>query len=96
MTRILLIASAVIAATSFYPMSFYPTSFGAAQAAEPPWCAVIAVAQGAVYEDCQYYTFESCRSVVLAGNRGFCNNNPRYTGPVPTKRASHKRRAHHD
>jgi hypothetical protein len=89
MTRILLIAGAVIAAMSFYPMSF-----NAAQAAEAPWCAFIAVAQGAVYEDCQYYTFESCRSVVLAGNRGFCNHNPRWTAPVATKR--HKRRVQHD
>ena len=94
MTRILMIAGAVIAATFFYSMSFYPASFNAARAAEPPWCAFIAVAQGAVYEDCQYYTFEACRAVVLAGNRGFCNHNPRYTGPVPAKR--HKRRVQHD
>ena len=91
MTRILLIAGAVITA-----VSFYPTSINTAQAAEAPWCAFISVAQGAVYEDCQYYTFESCRSVVLAGNRGFCNHNPRWTGPVPGKRVSHKRRVHHD
>jgi hypothetical protein len=90
MTRILMISGAVIAA-----MSLYPASFNAARAAEAPWCAFIAVAHGAVYEDCQYYTFESCRSVVLAGNRGFCNHNPRWTGPVPTKRG-HKRRVHQD
>jgi hypothetical protein len=88
MTRVLLIAGAALAAISFNPAS--------AKAAEPPWCAFISVAQGAVYEDCQYYTFESCRAVVLAGNRGFCNHNPRYIGPVPTKRASHKRRVHQD
>jgi len=87
--RILLIAGAIMAAISFNPAS--------AKAAEPPWCAVISVAEGAVYEDCQYWTFEACRSVVLAGNRGFCNNNPRWTGPVPsTKRARHKRQVQHD
>ena len=91
MTRILLIAGAAIAAVTISDMSFNARS---AQAAEGPWCALIAVAQGAVYEDCQYRTFEACRSVVLAGNRGFCNQNPRWTGPVPTKRA--KRRVHHD
>jgi len=87
MTRILLVAGAIIAATSF--MSFKP-----AQAAEAPWCAFIAVAQGAVYEDCQYRTFEACRAVILSGNRGFCNQNPRYTGPVSTKRS--KRRVNQD
>ena len=92
MTRILLIAGAVIAATA--TMSFYPASFNTVRAAEPPWCAFIAVAQGSVYEDCQYYSFEACRSVVLAGNRGFCNHNPRYTGPTSTKRTSKKRRVH--
>jgi hypothetical protein len=86
MTRILLIVGIALAAIAFNP--------AAAKAVEPPWCAFIAVAQDAVYEDCQYYTFESCRSVVLAGNRGFCNHNPRYTGPVATKHA--KRRVQHD
>jgi len=89
MTRILLIAGAVIAATSFYPMPF-----NVAQAAEGPWCAVISLGPGAVYEDCQYRTFEACRPVVLSGNRGFCNQNPRWAGPVPTKRT--KRRVQHD
>lgn len=89
MTRILMITGAVIAA-----MSLYPASYNAAQAAEGAWCAVISLGPGAVYEDCQYRTFEACRPVVLAGNRGFCNPNPRWTGPVPSKRA--KRRVHHD
>jgi hypothetical protein len=89
MTRILLIAGAAIAA-----MTFYPASFIAAQAAEAPWCAVISLGPGAVYEDCQYRTFEACRPVVLSGNRGFCNQNPRYIGPVATKRVSNKRRVH--
>ena len=88
MTRILLVAGAVIAAMSL------GDSVRSAQAAEGPWCAFIAVAQGAVYEDCQYRTFEACRSVVLSGNRGFCNQNPRWVGPVPTKRS--KRRVHQD
>ena len=91
MTRILLVAGAVVAAMSFGATPFNVRS---AQAAEGPWCALIAVAQGAVYEDCQYRTFEACRAVVLSGNRGFCNQNPRWTGPVPTKRS--KRRVHQD
>ncbi|HEY6023382.1 MAG TPA: DUF3551 domain-containing protein [Pseudolabrys sp.] len=86
--RILLIAGAVLAVMSLDAKS--------AKAAEGPWCAFIAVAQGAVYEDCQYYSFEACRSVVLAGNRGFCNQNPRWAGPIPgAKRARHRRHVHH-
>ena len=89
MIRILLIAGAMMAAISFNPTS--------AKAAEAPWCAFIAVAQGAIYEDCQYWTFEACRPVVLAGNRGFCNHNPRYIGPATaTKRARHNRKVHYD
>ena len=91
MTRILLIAGAVIAAMSLSPTPFNATP---AQASEAAWCAVISLGPGAIYEDCQYRTFEACRPVVLSGNRGFCNQNPRYTGPVASKRT--KRRVHHD
>lgn len=31
---------------------------------------------------------------VVAGNRGFCNPNPRWVGPVPKSRVRYKRRAH--
>ena len=87
MTRILFIAGAAIAAMTIGDMSFNARSV---QAAEGPWCALIAVAQGAVYEDSPIPHIRSCRSVVLAGNRGFCNQNPRWTGPVPTKRAKRR------
>ena len=63
-------------------------------AAEPPWCAVISLGPGSVYEDCQYWTFEQCRPVVLAGNRGFCNINPRYVANVPAGK-TRKRHAQH-
>jgi Protein of unknown function (DUF3551) len=87
MMRILLIAGVAIVA-----MSLGGTH---AEAGEPPWCAVISLGPGSVYEDCQYYSFEACRPVVLAGNRGFCNHNPRWTPPVAGKGVSHKRRVHH-
>lgn len=87
--RILLVAGAIMTVISFNATS--------ATAAEPPWCAVISLGPGAVYEDCQYYSFEACRPVVLAGNRGFCNQNPRWTPPAPSaKRARHKRQVQHD
>jgi Protein of unknown function (DUF3551) len=45
-----------------------------------PWCAVVAVGTGDVVWECQYQTIEACVPNVLAGNRGFCNHNPAYTG----------------
>ena len=81
--RILLIIGAVIAVVS--------VNARPAAAVEAPWCALISLGPGAVYEDCQYWTFEACRPTVLAGNRGFCNPNPRYVGPVPgTKKTRHR------
>ena len=68
--RIVLPAALIVAALSF--------SANPSNAREAPWCAVIAIGTGAVYEDCQYWTFEQCRPNVLAGNRGFCNLNPRF------------------
>ena len=64
------------------------------QAVEGPWCAVISLGNSGVYEDCQYRTLEECRPNVIAGNRGFCNHNPRWAGwyaPVREPRIRHKR-----
>ena len=47
-----------------------------AKASETSWCAVILDG----YWDCQYRSIEECRPNVLAGNRGFCNLNPRWPG----------------
>jgi len=49
-----------------------------AQAYEAPWCAVIGTGEDSVYWDCQYQSFEACYPNILAGNRGFCNQNPAY------------------
>lgn len=48
---------------------------------EAPWCAVINMGTGAVVWDCEYQSIEQCQPEVLAGNRGFCNPNPRWTPP---------------
>ncbi len=82
--RLVLNAAVIIAAMSFDTRPV--------QAKEGPWCAFIAVAQGAIYEDCQYWSFEACRPVVLAGNRGFCNPNPRWVEPMPKPHIRHKQR----
>jgi hypothetical protein len=71
MIRIMLAAGVFIAAMSF--------DVRLVKAAEGPWCAIIGMTDDSTYEDCQYRTFEACRLTVLAGNRGFCNHNPRWT-----------------
>jgi Protein of unknown function (DUF3551) len=62
--------------------------------AEAPWCAVIFMGRDDAYWDCQYRSFEQCVPVILAGNRGFCNPNPRYSGPEPAARPKIRRRRH--
>ena len=62
--------------------------------AEAPWCAVIDMGRGDAYWDCQYASIQQCRPHVIAGNRGFCNPNPRYLGTVRGQRAKHRLRAY--
>lgn len=77
-----LLATAVVATAI---LAQTPT--GQARAAEAPWCSYSSVGNFSLAEDCSFVTFEACRDTVLAGNRGFCNHNPRYTGPMePAKR----------
>jgi hypothetical protein len=59
-----------------------------------PWCAVYSLGFGSVVYDCQYASVEACRPNVISGNRGFCNHNPGYEGPVVPVRKRHKRLAH--
>jgi hypothetical protein len=47
---------------------------------DAPWCAVTERGDGDVHWDCEYHSVEECVPNVLAGNRGFCNLNPR-SGP---------------
>jgi hypothetical protein len=60
MTRVILVATAALAGVI---VGLQP-----AQAYEAPWCAVIEVAKGSVYWDCQYRSFEDCyrRGNILA------------------------------
>jgi len=55
-----------------------------------PWCAVMNAGNSSVIWDCQYRTLEECVPNVLAGNRGFCNENP--TGPGIYARSADERR----
>jgi hypothetical protein len=69
--RNVLIAAVIIATISFDARSV--------KAQEGPWCAILNFGSD-VSEDCEYRSFEDCRPNVLAGNRGFCNPNPRWGG----------------
>jgi len=58
---------------------------GAARANEGPWCALRNFGSDSS-EDCQFRTFEECRATIVAGNRGFCNHNPRWQGEAVKRR----------
>lgn len=88
--RFMLTGALFAAAVFFATLGFGPQTALADDRA--PWCAVISVGSGDVVWDCQYRTFEDCYPNVLAGNRGFCNHNPRYEAPVAAPKAHRKRR----
>jgi Protein of unknown function (DUF3551) len=52
----------------------------AGQAYQGPWCAAENIGFGMVYEDCTMPSIEACRQAVIAGNRGYCTQNPRWPG----------------
>lgn len=80
--------SALAAVTVLFTWSASPQP---AEAREAPWCAVIATTDDSVYWDCQYSSFEQCRSVVLAGNRGWCNPSPYATAGAPEPKRKARR-----
>jgi hypothetical protein len=76
MMRILPVAALVLAAACLNGRS--------ANAQEGPWCALRNFSD--LSEDCQFRSLEECRATIVAGNRGFCNPNPRWQGDVVTRR----------
>jgi len=50
-----------------------------------PWCAVISAGWGTVYWDCRYASIDACRPNVIAGNKGYCVQNPAWAGPPPKR-----------
>lgn len=50
-----------------------------------PWCAVISTGWGDVQWDCRYRSIEACRPNVIAGNKGYCTQNPAWFGPPPKR-----------
>ena len=91
MPRLPLVLAALTAATLL--------GTGASRAEyQGPWCARYAVGRGAVAERCHFQSFEACLVEITGGNRGFCNNNPRWSGQLasqaPKRKASRKRHRH--
>jgi hypothetical protein len=82
--RIALAAAAVVTAIF---LSSRPS-----QAYEGPRCALTDIGGGVMHENCSVRSFEMCVQEVIAGNRGFCNPNPRWQGPAPGVRQSGARR----
>ena len=82
--RFILVAAAITAAM----LLRLPTS----QAYyEGPWCAVTNVGHAARW-NCSMPSIEVCRQEVIAGNRGWCNPNPRWGGALPTEGRSSRKR----
>ncbi len=75
MLRILLAAAALTAVATIGPRP--ADAYGHA-----PWCAVMDIGWEEVVWDCSYWTIEACVPNVIAGNRGFCNPNPAFRGPL--------------
>jgi hypothetical protein len=59
---------------------------------------VESLGRGSLTERCVFWDFESCRREVVAGNRGYCNQNQRlaFYGPAPgqTRKVRRKHRPH--
>jgi hypothetical protein len=70
MTRLSLVVAAASAWLAFGPQPAAADYYGA------PWCAVVAAGDGDMQWHCEYQSIEACRPNVLAGNRGWCHQNP--------------------
>ena len=85
---------AMVGAVSAAAVLFAVTSGLAGTVGNAPWCAVISMGDGDVHWDCEYNSVEACVPNVLAGNRGFCNVNPYWTGgaALTTTPVTHRKR----
>jgi len=92
MLRILLVTGLFVVALGSGPRP------AAANDLEGPWCAQSWLGFGGEIRDCHFRTAEECAPTVIAGNRGFCTQNPRWAGwntPAEPVRLRAKRRIHH-
>ena len=82
MKRILLAATAVAAVATLGPSGLLGPQPAAAYGAGP-WCAVMNVGWENLERDCSFWSFQECVPMVISGNRGFCEPNPEWRGPIP-------------
>jgi hypothetical protein len=89
MTRIALLAAvtAAILCLNAQPSRAYGNA---------PWCAVRNIGFGDVEWDCEYASAAECAPTVVAGNRGFCNENPNFVRPYRPVAPWHPRRRVHN
>ena len=86
MLRILTIAGFLAVVAALGP--------GQARAQGPgPWCAVSTLGWNYVSRNCSFWSFEACYPHITGGNRGFCEPNPDFRGPIPGLDTFHRR--HH-
>jgi Protein of unknown function (DUF3551) len=90
MKRIVLAIAALAALVCFDVPSSRAGTYG-----DAPWCAVRSLGTGEVEWDCEYASAAACAPTVVAGNRGFCNQNPYFVAPYrPYAYPPHRRYPH--
>jgi hypothetical protein len=62
---------------------------------EGPWCAIVDLGPGSSTQRCDFRDFESCRGEITGGNRGFCVQNPRWSGASFAPARDPRRRPRH-
>jgi hypothetical protein len=85
----LILATGAAAVLALYAAPSAAGSYGNA-----PWCAVQNLGAGDVVWDCEYPSAAACAPFVIAGNRGFCNINPRWRPPPPLAPGEWRHRHH--
>jgi hypothetical protein len=83
----------IAAAAAVLPLHGTPSAAGSYGNA--PWCAVQNLGAGDMVWDCEFPTAAACAPYVIAGNRGFCNINPRWSPPPPAAPSGRHWHHHH-
>jgi hypothetical protein len=91
MTRIVLSLAALAALVCFDAPKSHAGTYG-----DAPWCAMRSLGTGEIEFDCEYASAAECAPTIVAGNRGFCTENPYFvaanTPATPSHRKRHKPR----
>ena len=95
-TRLKVIMRLALAFAALAAVFLFDVPASQAWTGNGPWCAVADTGGGRVEEDCHYSSIETCSRYVIAGNRGFCNPNPRWEGASAPVRKSKSQRNRHD